>query len=196
MATPPFVQQSAAAAGVLSITVAAFAVGEFSQVVRRRPGARTVDLRGELLFRLVFFAGILLLPLGAAVAPGAQLGGGPGTFVTGTAVAWLGLLLRWWSFLTLGRYFTVVLQTSSDQVVVDRGPYRLLRHPSYTGLLLAFLGVGIMLGNWVAALASVALVLVALVHRIRIEERALVAALGDRYRTFADGRARLVPFLW
>ncbi|WP_238384870.1 methyltransferase family protein [Segeticoccus rhizosphaerae] len=69
-------------------------------------------------------------------------------------VGWLGLLLRWWSFATLGRYFTTVVKTSADQVVVSRGPYRALRHPSYTGLLAAFLGCGLMLGNWVGCGAS------------------------------------------
>ena len=80
--------------------------------------------------------------------------------------------------------------------MVDRGPYRLLRHPSYTGLLLAFVGCTVMTGNWVSATASVALLLAAIVHRIRIEERALNHALGERYRDFATGRARLIPFLW
>jgi protein-S-isoprenylcysteine O-methyltransferase Ste14 len=111
-------------------------------------------------------------------------------------IAWFGLLLRWWSFLTLGKYFTVVVKTSEDQPVVDRGPYRVLRHPSYTGLLLAFLGGGIMLGNWVSAAVSLALILIALIYRIRIEERALTDALGDRYREFAASRARLIPHVW
>ena len=86
--------------------------------------------------------------------------------------------------------------TSADQPVVATGPYRILRHPSYTGLLFAFVGCGLMVGNWVSAIGSVALVLTALVDRIRVEERALDAALGDRYRDFAARRARLVPYVW
>ena len=79
---------------------------------------------------------------------------------------------------------------------MQRGPYRVVRHPSYTGLLIAFLGCGLMLGNWVGLLASLALILVAIVYRLRIEERALTATLGDAYRRFAATRARLVPFVW
>ena len=79
---------------------------------------------------------------------------------------------------------------------MDRGPYRVLRHPSYTGLLLVFLGVGVMAGNTAGAAGATGLLLIAVVYRIRIEERALVAALGDRYRHFAAHRARLVPFVW
>jgi protein-S-isoprenylcysteine O-methyltransferase Ste14 len=111
-------------------------------------------------------------------------------------LGWFGLLLRWSSFVSLGRYFTVVLKTSEDQTVVKRGPYRFLRHPSYTGLLLAFAGVGLMLGNWISAVGAVGLMLIAIVYRIRVEERALVATLGDRYREFAASRARLVPYVW
>jgi protein-S-isoprenylcysteine O-methyltransferase Ste14 len=88
------------------------------------------------------------------------------------------------------------VRTSSDQVVVARGPYRFLRHPSYSGLLLALFGCGVMLGNWVGATAALAVLLAAVLHRIRLEERALLAGLGDAYREFAESRARLVPFVW
>ncbi len=125
-----------------------------------------------------------------------MIGGGVWVFSLGVLIGWLGLLLRWWSIVVLGRYFTVVLTTSQDQPIVDRGPYRVLRHPSYTGLLLVFVGCGLMFGNWVSAASSVVLVVIALVYRIRIEELSLYAALGGRYRDFATGRARLVPFVW
>ncbi|MEZ0446889.1 methyltransferase family protein [Cellulomonas sp. ICMP 17802] len=191
----PYVQEAGWARLVLDLTVAAFVVGELSQAVKRRRGATRTDLRGEVAFRVVFFAGILALPLAQTVAPDAVLEGAA-VFVVGALVGWSGLLLRWWSFATLGTYFTTVVQTSPDQAVITRGPYRLLRHPSYTGLLAAFLGAGLMLGNWVGACVGVLLILLALVYRLRREERALVEALGDAYLDFARGRARLVPFVW
>ena len=85
---------------------------------------------------------------------------------------------------------------SPDQVVVSRGPYRALRHPSYTGLLAAFLGGGLMFGNALGAAASFLVILAALIQRLLREERALVDALGDEYLAFAKERARLVPFVW
>ena len=191
-----YVPQSGAANLVFDISVGAFAVGELQQALRVRRAASHSNLPAELLFRAMFLGGVMMIPAGRVVAPGAVIGGGVWSFAVGVAVGWLGLLLRWWSFVTLGRYFTVVLQTSADQPVVDRGPYRLLRHPSYTGLLLAFVGWGLMLGNWVSAAGSVALVLFALLFRIRIEERALTATLGTSYGDFAAGRARLIPFVW
>jgi protein-S-isoprenylcysteine O-methyltransferase Ste14 len=181
---------------VFLVSVGAFAVGEVAQAFRLRRGSAPVDVRAEAAFRAVFFAAILMVPLGRAVAPGAVIGGGGWLFALGGVLGWLGLLLRWWSFLTLGRYFTVVLKTSADQPVVQSGPYRFLRHPSYTGLLLAFIGIGLVFQNWAGAAGATGLVLVALVHRIRVEERALVAALGDPYREFAASRARLIPYVW
>ncbi|GAA2614859.1 methyltransferase family protein [Paractinoplanes durhamensis] len=177
---------------VLVVTCGAFAAGELVQAFRRRRGATRVDVRAEMVFRLLLFAAIAMWPLGRAVAPGAVIGGE----VVGAAVGWAGALLRWWSFVTLGRYFTVVVLTSKDQPVIDRGPYRVLRHPSYTGLLLMIAGVGVMIGNWVGAAGAFVLVLVALLHRMRVEERALTAQLGDRYRDFAAHRARLIPYIW
>jgi protein-S-isoprenylcysteine O-methyltransferase Ste14 len=191
-----YLQGSHPAAVVLLVSVAAFAAGEFGQRLVGRRGARNVDLLGEFVFRLVFVAGIVALPLCRSVLPGAVLPGRAVPFFAGVIVGWLGLLLRWWCFVTLGRYFTDVLKTSADQEVVDRGPYRVLRHPSYTGLLLALIGCGLMIGNWAGVAGSFVLVLVALMYRIGIEERALTAALGDAYRSFAAGRARLVPFVW
>ena len=75
---------------------------------------------------MLFFGGILMLPLGLSVVPGAVIPGGAVSFVVGTVLGWLGLLLRWWTFVALGSYFTTVLKTSSDQSVVERGTYRVL----------------------------------------------------------------------
>ena len=181
---------------VFNVTVAAFVIGELLQALRVRRGATRTSLAAEIVFRLMFFGGILLLPVGLALAPGATIGGGVWLFALGAVIGWLGLVLRWWSFVSLGKYFTVVVKTSDDQPVVERGPYRVLRHPSYTGLLLAFVGAGLMLGNWVAAAGAVGVVSIAVVYRLRIEERALTAALGDRYREFATSRAQLIPYVW
>jgi protein-S-isoprenylcysteine O-methyltransferase Ste14 len=192
----PYDVQTHFARVVFEVSVSAFVVGELWQGFHMRRGATRADLRAETLFRVMFLCGILLLPFGRAVTPGAAIGGGAWLFALGVLIAWLGLLLRWWSFASLGEYFTVVVKTSEDQPVVDRGPYQVLRHPSYTGLLLAIAGIGLMLGNWVSTAGAVGVVLAALIYRIRIEERALEAALGERYREFAAGRARLIPYVW
>jgi protein-S-isoprenylcysteine O-methyltransferase Ste14 len=192
----PFEDLSSPARIVFIVSIVAFSAGELMQAFRFRRGGTRVDVRAEAFLRLMLFGSIVMFPLGKVVAPGAVFGGGVFLFALGVVIGWAGALLRWWSFVTLGRYFTVVVQTSADQPVIDRGPYRFLRHPSYTGLLFMFAGVGLMIGNWVSAAGAVILILIALIHRLRIEERALNATLGDRYREFAASRARLIPYVW
>jgi protein-S-isoprenylcysteine O-methyltransferase Ste14 len=114
----------------------------------------------------------------------------------GLGVLWAGVALRLWSIRTLGRYFTFAIQTSADQPLVTGGPYRVLRHPSYTGIWLAFVGVGVLFGNWLSLLVVAGLTLAGLVYRIRREERALTDALGERYRAYAATTKRLIPFIW
>ncbi|MFF1614346.1 methyltransferase family protein [Amycolatopsis sp. NPDC058278] len=115
----------------------------------------------------MFFVAILLWPVGRAICPAAGIGGA-WLFPLGTVIVWLGLLLRWWSFVSLGELFTVTVRTNEQQLVVDRGPYRALRHPSYTGLLVIFSGGGLIAGNWVSAAGALAVLLVALIYRLRI----------------------------
>lgn len=113
----------------------------------------------------------------------------------GIAMMATGMPLRWWSIRILARHFTVDVAIGPDHELVRRGPYRLLRHPSYTGLLATFLGYALCLGNWLS-LASMAPILLALLWRIRVEERVLAAAFPDRYPAYADHTKRLIPYVW
>src|SRR5580704_16591702 len=108
----------------------------------------------------------------------------------------LGIALRQWSVLVLGQFFTVQVRVREDQTVVDTGPYRFVRHPSYTGIMITFLGVGVALENWLSLAALVVIPTIGLVVRIRVEERALTDALGEPYREFSRSRARLIPKVW
>lgn len=192
--TQPFFLASPPAGVALQVSVMLFAVGELQQVFRLRRGVRS-KLGDEVIFRVAFFAGILSLAACGALLPAATIAG-PAIFVAGIVIGWLGLLLRWWSFLVLGRYFTTTVKVSPDQPIIDRGPYRYLRHPGYTGLVLAFLGGGLALGNWVGAIAVTVIVGAALSYRLLREERALIAARGSAYLEYARGRKRLIPFVW
>ncbi len=107
-----------------------------------------------------------------------------------------GLALRWWSIIQLGRFFTVNVAIAQDQEVIEAGPYRYVRHPSYTGVLLAFLGFGLSLGNWAALLSLLLPIFVAFLYRIRVEEQTLIEGLGERYVAYCHRTKRLVPFLY
>jgi protein-S-isoprenylcysteine O-methyltransferase Ste14 len=112
------------------------------------------------------------------------------------SLIWAGIGLRWWSFRALGRYFTFTVQTSADQPVITSGPYRVIRHPSYAGVMLILVGLAATYGNWLSVAVFLVIALAGFVHRIRIEEAALSATLGRAYTSYASGRKRLVPLVW
>jgi len=107
-----------------------------------------------------------------------------------------GLILRWWSIVTLGRFFTVDVTIEKDHELVERGPFRWVRHPSYTGVLLAFLGWALTLRNWAAIAVVLVPIFVALVRRMNVEEEALSKALGVRYREYIRRTKRLMPGIY
>jgi protein-S-isoprenylcysteine O-methyltransferase Ste14 len=137
-----------------------------------------------------------LLYLAPRLVPAAAIRPAAAAFAAGVASLLGGLVLRGWSIKTLGDYFTGAVMVSSDQPVITAGPYRVLRHPSYTGFLLACTGVGLASANGVALAVMVLLPLAVFFWRIHAEETALLAALGDRYRVYAGQHKRLVPFVW
>jgi protein-S-isoprenylcysteine O-methyltransferase Ste14 len=119
------------------------------------------------------------------------------------ALYWAGILLmlaglglRWYAISVLGRWFTRAVQTHADQTLVDTGPYRVVRHPAYAGSLLSLLGMGLVLANWGSLAILVLGGLGGLVYRIRVEEEALQAALGQPYRDYMRRTRRLIPFVW
>jgi protein-S-isoprenylcysteine O-methyltransferase Ste14 len=79
--------------------------------------------------------------------------------------------------------------------VIEAGPYRYIRHPSYTGALITVIGLGLALGNWASIVAMLACISAGYAYRIHVEEAALVSALGQPYREYMSRTARLVPFV-
>ena len=112
----------------------------------------------------------------------------------GLALMLIGMALRWYSIRVLGRSFTTTVMTRPDQTVVEAGPYRWIRHPSYTGGLITILGILVCLTNPVAFLGLIP-PLAGYAYRIHIEEKALARSLGDPYRSYMRHTKRLIPFL-
>ena len=92
-------------------------------------------------------------------------------------------------------YF-VDVATQAGQTVVQDGPYRFIRHPAYSGTLLALLGIGLTLGNWLALLVVLGGGVAGHLYRAHVEEQALVAALGEPYRAYMRRTRRFIPFVW
>lgn len=172
-------------------------VAESLLLVRRRDGANTVD-RGTkwivaVAARVAIF-GALLIP---ALAPRLRAGANDWpTFGLGLALVLAGAALRDWAIVTLGLFFRREVTIAPGQRLVRHGPYRLLRHPSYTGLILVCAGYGLAFGSWVGAAAAVLAMALGLLPRIRVEERALAGEFGAEYADYARSTARLIPGLW
>ena len=110
-------------------------------------------------------------------------------FIVGLVLMLLGIALRQWSVFALGSFFTVQVQVREGQTVVDTGPYRYVRHPSYTAIMLTFVGMGVALENWLSLVALLVIPTIGLVVRIRVEERALSGTRRTVPRVLGEPRA-------
>jgi len=117
-------------------------------------------------------------------------------FFVGIGLLLMGIALRWYSAVVLGKYFTFDVAVQSGQTLVEVGPYRYIRHPSYSGALLSLLGYGLALGNWAGLAAALSCLGFAYAYRIPVEESALTSALGEAYTQYTKRTWRLVPFLF
>ena len=161
----------------------------------RRGSGRRRD-RGSmlLLFGTIFLAVFLaLLAAQRALLP---LPVGPRYRLAGALVVMgCGLLLRWVSIILLGPLFTMNVALHDDHRLVERGPYRWLRHPSDTGLLVALPGAGLGLGDLLALALLLVAPACALYYRVRVEEEALVEAFGEEYERYRSRTWALFPGL-
>jgi len=117
------------------------------------------------------------------------------TFYLGIALMLIGIVLRQWSIAVLGRYFTPKVSVQAGQHVVDWGPYRLVRHPTYTGMLLTVAGFALAYQSWGALFVALVLCGSAISYRIRVEERVLTGALGNEYVDYSRRTKRLIPYI-
>jgi protein-S-isoprenylcysteine O-methyltransferase Ste14 len=193
----PYFETSHLAAVLLLFVTMAWGAMELAKTNNRREGATRVAGGGRMLPVLpAVIAASVMLYLGPHLVPGAAIRPAGAAFAAGMVILLGGLVLRGWSIKTLGDYFTGTVMVSSDQPVITAGPYRVLRHPSYTGFLLACAGLGLESANWVSLAVMVLLPLPFFLWRIGAEERALLATLGDGYRAYATQHKRLVPLVW
>jgi protein-S-isoprenylcysteine O-methyltransferase Ste14 len=181
---------------MLEIVVFLWLLSEIALAMFTRAKGRAVDVRdaGSLAFLWTAIAvgicgGILLRGVRAASIPF------PTRWLHGIALLILvgGLAVRWTAIITLGRFFTPSVTVLKNHRLIHAGLYRHVRHPSYTGLLVAFLGVAVSYGNWLSFPAVVVPFLAALLYRIRVEESALLKALGTDYIEYRKTTRCLIP---
>jgi protein-S-isoprenylcysteine O-methyltransferase Ste14 len=116
--------------------------------------------------------------------------------VAGLLVMWTDLAVRIWAIVVLGTSFRMTVEVDTGQKVIDSGPYRWVRHPSYTGILLLMAGLSLVYGDWPALAILLVLPADVLIHRIFVEEAVLTEVIGRAYSDYAARTKRLVPGLW
>ncbi len=117
-------------------------------------------------------------------------------FWFGCGLMVVGLAFRVWAIRVLGGYFRTTVELDERRTVVRAGPYRWIRHPSYSGLLVICLGYGIALQSWLSLFVVIVLPAIALVYRIRVEEKVLVAGIGKEYIEYQQHTKKLIPGIW
>lgn len=186
------------AALLFALALAICATPELGRLLtrRRRAGATTQDSGSLLLLLALLVLSIGLAWMLAFLLPGAAMASARALiFGVGLALILLGTAFRAYAIRVLGRYFVITVAVGPDQPVVERGPYRLIRHPSYTGALLALLGVGLALTNWASLAAIIFCNAVGFGYRVIVEERVLSRTLGEPYIAYMRRTRRLIPFI-
>lgn len=118
----------------------------------------------------------------------------PAILWTGTALTAAGIAFAVWARAVLGRNWSGIVTVKDDHELVRTGPYARIRHPIYSGLILALVGTAICLAEW-RGLVAVAAVSVALWQKLRLEERWMVETFGARYVEYRNGTWALIPFI-
>jgi len=116
-------------------------------------------------------------------------------FALGVLLMFLGSMLRRYCWRTLGEYFTGDVSVKPDQPIISTGPYRLVRHPSYTAGMMMYIGIGFALGSWFSLALLTITTVATYSYRVLVEERVLLDALGEPYDAFLKGRKRFIPYI-
>lgn len=179
-----------------SVVMLVFLVQEFSQGFGTPSDSTRRDDRWALIYLDALPVALVTISLALSFIGWLPLPMPRLVFAIGIGVLVLGVAVRQWSHVSLGRFHQGVVTIHDEHQVVEDGPYRWVRHPMYAGSAVAFLGVGLSLGTYPGLVLSFLGTLPAMLRRIRVEERALESALGERYTAFARDRRRLIPGIW
>lgn len=181
---------------IVLIVVVLFPVSEIVLAVFKRAHARAASVRDRGTIGLLWIVIAVSICAASAlqwVTAAAMRVPATGLELLGLGLMAIGLIVRWAAVFTLGRFFTVNVAIQKDHALVDTGVYSHIRHPAYSGLLVTFLGLGVLSANWLSLAALIIPITVAFVRRIAVEEGALRDALGATYDGYCSRTKRLVP---
>ena len=175
--------------------VAAEAVIAIAMRTRRRAGSLQ-DRGSQLLIWVVITIAIASSDWIQHLAPWSIFGGAAWLRPLSLAIMILGLTIRAVAIATLGKAFSVNVAIRDEQKMQRSGLYRFVRHPSYLGMEIVFLAIGLHSRNWAALACILGLPTLALLYRIHVEEAALNQAFGEEYAAYSRVTKRLIPGLF
>ncbi len=185
---------------ILIIAAAVWMAIEGGLILRDRKNAKgsTAIDRMTRMFNVITVSAAVASPLLAFVLPALQFSGAelPAATWTGTAVLCLGFFVRYWSILTLGRHFRTTVEIEKGHTIVRTGPYKYVRHPSYSGIILFCTGYGLVSQNWLALGICALFPTAALLYRITVEEEAFLKEIGPAYKDYQQSTKKLIPGIW
>ena len=159
-------------------------------ITRTRKGGGNVRDRGSLM---LLWPTILLSVGGATMYGESHAPTMPHMGIAARVLFVAGLAIRWTAIWTLGRAFSANVAIRVRQKLCTRGLFRWVRHPSYTGMMLIFLAIGLATRNWIGLAIIMVPTTAALMYRIDVEEAALGEAFGREYAEYCAVTKRLVP---
>jgi protein-S-isoprenylcysteine O-methyltransferase Ste14 len=186
---------------VLLVSLLIWRVMEASVDIRTRKRLRAGQERQDkgsyvVLLCLIVFGILLGVLLAFKVQAFAIANASVFLFWLGILLIYAGIALRLYAIVVLGAFFTTTVAVAPEQTVISSGPYRLIRHPSYTGFLITLLGFGLSFtNNWLSLLVIMGCALLGFSYRIQVEEHVLQAHLGQRYQEYMRRTKRLIPFV-
>jgi protein-S-isoprenylcysteine O-methyltransferase Ste14 len=159
----------------------------------RESGGKLRDRGSQLLLWIVIASSVAGCYWIRDIVPATIFGGAHWLRPLSLIILLVGLAIRWMAVITLGKSFSANVAIRESQNVRRIGLYRFVRHPSYLGMLLIFLAIGLHSRNWASLAVAVIPTTLALFYRIQVEEAALLEAFGDEYAAYRRVTKRLFP---
>lgn len=116
-------------------------------------------------------------------------------FWIGIIIIIAGIVLRLYSVITLGKYFTVTVQVNSNQKIIQTGPYKYIRHPAYSGSILSLIGITLTFRSIIGIIGTLIIIAVIYGYRIKIEEKILENNFKTSYEEYKQHTKRIIPFI-
>jgi protein-S-isoprenylcysteine O-methyltransferase Ste14 len=117
-------------------------------------------------------------------------------FAIGSVLIIIGLIIRITSILTLKQQFTYTVSKIENHELIEKGFYKSIRHPGYLGQLIIFIGISVLLSNWLSVLLMMIPVFLGYYYRIHVEERFMTNQMGQKYIDYQNRTKRLIPMIY